>query len=283
MPRKKSSRYQPYVKHAQAGYVKPSWAKSNNWYQFLEHKQTYKNPHAHKHGISHPARILLIGQSGSGKTQAVLDILRVMDCHDEIYVMCLEGKEDPLYDLASKMFKGKKCIVTNGFQPKHKVKKTKEGVEEEEIEESEDEEEDNDKFPNIKDIPIGDSIQRAFIFDDVQAMPKNVQATIAEYNIAIRKHNGTVINIYHDFFETPKVTRGQATHIGLLPGLTQNNKRNFKEIASRFGDADELMNMYKICNEQVPKEIFWIDCNGPKEQRYRCGFDRVIDADNEHD
>ncbi len=233
----------PYDK----GYVKPQWAKKTNWYKMCdngEHK--YRNPRAHLHGITHPARMIVCGPTGSGKTQLLLDILRLCDNIDEIYCLTLFGKEDALYKLLEENFNGKKCLVTDDIH----------------------------EFPDVTSLPTDDDIQRFFIFDDCIAMQPAIQKKIIEYFITMRKKNGSGAYLSQSFFDTPKVIRKQGTQIFLLPGLTKINEADFDLIAARFGNVQDIKQMYDLCEKQ--KEQFWIDCLGPVAQRFRIGFDRVF-------
>lgn len=229
-------------------YEKPSWARPTEWYRLAQSERKYRNPHADKHGILHPARFVIVGQSGAGKTQTVLDTLRVMDNIDEIYVLTIFGSEDPLYALLKRMFAGK-CVITSEI---------------------------ND-IPEVADLPVNDDVQRAFIFDDVLTLPASVQRRISTYFTAARKCNGTCMYITQSFFQCPKVVRNNCGYIMLLRKLGEANRQDFQQIAARFGDAGVIRDLYDKCQAmEGGPELFWIDCLGPEIQRYRCGFDRVL-------
>lgn len=233
-------------RRAVAPYVKPSWAKQTDWYKMVEDKVIYRNPRAKLHGLKHPARFIIDGQTGSGKTQLLLDIIRVMDCFDEIYVFTPFGDDDPLYKLLESQFEGK-CMVTDDIS----------------------------ELPDLKEISKeGQDKQRLFVFDDAVALPRGIQKRIMEYFIAVRKKNGSCAYLTQSYFDCPKPIRNQQSYVFLLPGLDEANENDFNAIASRLGNMEKIKNMYKDCNDEG--EVFWIDCQGPKEKRFRCGFDRVI-------
>lgn len=279
MPRKQS-RYHPYQRDT--SYVKPDWAKTHDWYALAGEKKEYYNPHVKKHGIAHPMRAIMVGQTGSKKTQTILDLIRIMDNFDEVHVLSPFGLNDALYALLKRMFRGQ-CQIYTQITPK-KTKKVKKTKGDDEADEAEEEEPEEPVMPPMSAFPTDDNRQRLFIFDDVLCYPKADQKKIAEFFIAIRKCNGSCIYATQRFFETPHLARNQASHIFLLPGLKENNAQDFKSVAQRFGNMNLIERLYDKCGKQG--EIFWIDCFGPKEQRYRSGFDRVLlneesDSDSE--
>ncbi len=56
--------------------------------------------------------------------------------------------------------------------------------------------------------------------------------------------------------------------------MKDTNLLDLRTICSRFGDTKKVLKAYDLCQQM--NEQFWIDCVGPPEQRYRCGFDRVL-------
>ncbi len=226
-------------------YVKPDWAHRQDWYQLVPDAPVYKNPHAIKHGIKHPAFIVITGRTGSGKTQMVLDLIRVMDNFDEIHVFSPFGDKDPLYALLPKMYKGELHIYDNIAE-----------------------------LPDVTTFADDKKKQRLFIFDDVLPLSKSIQNRIVAYNTAVRKCNGSCINLYQSYFATPLIIRNQAGYVFPMPGTDEANRKDFNLLADRYGDVNAIRAMYKECVDAG--DFFWIDTMGPADQRFRCGFDRVL-------
>jgi hypothetical protein len=230
-------------------YKKPSWARQTDWYKIAGNKREYRNPHAAKHGICHPCRVIIDGPTGSGKTQTLFDIIRIMDNFDEVYVLSIFGTDDPLYALLTKMFTGK-CIVTSSVE----------------------------ELPTVSDIPTDDDIQRAFIFDDVLALPNAVMNRVMEYYTAVRKCNASCFMCIQSYFgcggRHGKVIKQNADKIFILPGVKEQNQQDLKLIASRYGKVKEIEQLYDECARQG--EVFWIDCAAQPEKRFRIGFDRCF-------
>lgn len=185
---------------------------------------------------------LLAGKTGSKKTQTVLNILHQMQgTFDELYIFSLFGDGDKLYRFCHDHFLGK-CMVTD----------------------------DIDQLPEVADLDP--TVQRAFVFDDVQVLPTKIQRKIEKYFCTVRQKNGSCFYVAQNFHSVPKVIRAQASYIFLLPH--SSDKKDFRTVASHFGDADQIEAMYKHCGDVG--SFFWIDTRGKNEQRYRCGFDEVL-------
>jgi len=223
----------------------PDWAKRLNYYKLIKDKPTYKNPHAGSHGIEHPFRMIIVGETGAGKTQLTLDILRVTNCFDEVYVFSPFGEKDKLWNLAKERFTRGPFLVTTNFS----------------------------------DIPdptqeMTDEKQKVVIFDDAIGCSPAVNRSISLYNTGSRKMNVSVINIYQTYFNVPRITRLNPKYVVLLAGINTTDINNFKDIARKYGNVQQIMDMYKRCQGD-PDDFFWIDCNGPPDQRWRRGFSKV--------
>lgn len=244
-------RYHPYqkAKPGKTEYQKPDWAKYTNYYALAGRKKQYYNPHAAKHGIEHPCRPLIIGPTGSGKTQFLLDLLRVMACFQVLYILTPFGLDDPLYALTKKMFRGKVTVTSN-------------------IED----------LPSIQDLPTNDNIQRCFIFDDILSYPTSVFNKIMEYYTCVRKCNASCFMCTQSYFgltgKHGKIIRLQSGPIFILPGVKEHNIQDLKLIASRYGKSKEIENLYDKCAAEG--EVFWLDTTGDPSKLFRCGFDRVF-------
>ena len=56
------------------------------------------NPNGDKYLIKHPFRALISGVSGSGKTNALLNLISKLNCWDRYYLYVKLMGDDPLYD-----------------------------------------------------------------------------------------------------------------------------------------------------------------------------------------
>lgn len=225
----------------------PDWARRQDYYKLIPDNPVYRNPHADRHGIMHPFRMIVVGKTGAGKTQLVMDVLRVTNCFDEIYIFSPFGAKDKLWNLVKEQFKRGPTVITTDF---HEI-----------------------PDPTQE---MTDEKQKAVIFDDAIGCSPAVNRGIAIYNTGSRKMNVSVFNIYQTYFDVPKITRHNPTYVVLMRSLDGTNMVDLKEIARRYhSNVDQVVEMYERCQKD-PDDFFWIDCDGPPDQRFRRGFANVF-------
>ena len=215
-----------------------SWAEPINFYKYVDKEKPYHNPFSYRHGISHPALMLLSGASGSGKTTCLLNIIRQMNCFKRIYVFT-KMPDEPLYNLLSKMFKNHMMATDN-----------------------------IDDLPDLTELKSPD--QGLVVFDDFICESAAIQKRIAQYAIACRKCNLSCAFLTQSYYAVPRMVRLQTQYIFLLH---TNAKSDFNHIAKEYAfgaTPDDLRKMYDECNRK--KSFFWIDCHPQTKAHYRDGF-----------
>lgn len=130
-----------------------------NFYSRIKAKKSH-NPNYAIHGIQLPARILLCGGSGAGKTNFALNILKVMKNTFSKVIICCKTKHEPLYEMIESKLKDNVQFYEDGNVPDIK------------------------QFENNEE-PI------FMIFDDLVNADKKVQQKISEYFLRGRKMNIT--------------------------------------------------------------------------------------------
>lgn len=226
-----------------------------NFYSVIDKKYTdnskYYNPNAHLGLPRHPFRALIIGGSGSGKTNTCLNIIFKGKNFEHIYLFA-KTLDEPLYkalidtyENAGKMTR--QNLITYSTDAKD--------------------------VPNLKDID--DSKQNLFIFDDMITLSKNEHNPINEMFIRGRKSNCSVVYISQSYFGIPKIIRLQANFLVLKK---INSTRDFNMIAKDCGDlpVETLKTIYKQAT--VKKE----DClcidheTVDEEKKYRKNFGELL-------
>jgi len=179
-----------------------------NFYSLIKKKKE-RNPNYEKHGLDIPFYMLIISQSGGGKTNTLLNILSLMDDTFQKIVICLRSKEEPLYQLLAK--------------------KTPE------VEFFENEVPDLDYF--------NDSKMSIIVFDDL-VLDKQLNNKISEYYIRARKSNVCCCYISQSYYKIPKLIRINARYI-ILKKLSSIKDLNL--ILSEFdlGNKDQMLQLYK--------------------------------------
>lgn len=215
----------------------------SNFYNLIPEdlKKKYHNPNFLNHLIKIPARLLIIGGSGSGKTNVAMEIIHRMSGTFEKIVICCKSKAEPLYE-----------FLETKISPEHL-----------------------EIYEGIENVPPVDKYkgtgQMLIIFDDL-VLDKN-QAEIEQYFIRGRKIGGGITCIYlsQSYFKTPKTIRLQCNYL-ILKKLS--SKRDLAQILNEFSlgkDIKELTALYKDATTN-PLSFLMIDADAPEEMKFRKGF-----------
>jgi hypothetical protein len=220
-----------------------------NFYELDEVKAFKKktiNPNFKNHGIKVPFRAVIIGASGSGKTNVVLNLISQMKNTFNMIYIYTRNKAEPLYEyLESK--------IGDEFLEIH------EGL---------------DELKNKKDDDyIGQSL---VIFDDL-CMEKD-QTCIAELYIRGRKIKGGISLCYlsQSYFKIPSTVRQQSQYI-ILKKIP--NVRNIKMLLAEYSlnaSKEQILNMYKFCVDGDFLNFLLIDLE-TSNSNYRKGFNEILD------
>jgi hypothetical protein len=178
------------------------------------------NPHFETTQIKVDTRILIIGSSGSGKTNLLLNYIKSSPntfCHIHIVFKTFE----PLYELLKeKLEKGISFY------------------------------DDIDKLPNLEEIQKEKGDQQLVVFDDQINESKKLNEKVAEYFIRGRKKNLTMFFISQSFFKIPKIIRQQMQYLLLLK---MSSGKDLRLIVSDFAlglEIDELQKIYKDATKE---------------------------------
>ena len=178
----------------------------------------------------HPYRILIIGGSGSGKTNALLNLIKEQDDIDKIYLYAKDLSE-PKYE-----FLIKKCedAGTKHFNDSNAFIECSDTM--------------DDVYENIDDYNPNRKRKILILFDDMIAdimTNKKFQSMIKELFIRYRKLNISLVFITQSYFSVPKDVRLNSTHYLIMK---INNKRELQNIAINHSadiDYKDLQRMYK--------------------------------------
>jgi len=232
--------------------------KITNFYEIadkvLPDKNNYFNPYFDITQMVIPFRCLVIGSTGAGKTDSVLEYLkRAQNTFKYIYI-CYKQKEK-LYELLDKKIN----------EPLRKAKLDERVMFFDDI----------NKFPNVDEMPKDGQI--LVIFDDL-VLDKN-QGKIGQYFIRGRKHGMGISMFYlaQSYYGIQnKIIRQNMNYIWLnkLP-----SDKDIKVILSEYSlgvDKNEILNMYKYATS-VPFSFLKIDLqtNDPNK-RFSQGFVNFI-------
>ena len=228
-----------------------------DFYEFLpdDYKLNFKNPNYDKHRINVPFRMIIVGGSGSGKTNNLLNIFaKFKGTFKEIHIVVPDQNEQ-LYNWLSsgeaRAFFGK------GYHF-HNLENAP----------------DIDDFEDIK-KKDPDPQQKLIVFDDY-VLEKN-QQIIKDYFLRGRKKGISTIYLSQRYYSTPIFIRTNLTHLILKQGLML---RDFQEILRNFALEIEPRPFYRFYDTIVNniKNFVLIDLFAPRHKKVRINFLNIYDV-----
>jgi hypothetical protein len=219
-----------------------------DWYKKIPSKYLTKshNPNYNIHGLKVPFRMLIIGSSGAGKTQTLLNIIHNMgNTFNDIYIIT-KNKKEPLYEyLEDKLGKQGLSVV--------------EGI---------------DNAPDLdKDIDKED--QTLIVMDDL-VLERN-QKPLEEYFLRARKQNCSLIYISQSYFAVPPMIRKNLTYLVIkqlanLPDLF----RILREYSLGV-DKKQLLKIYENATTDNKQDFLLVDLDAEPKDRFRKNFSDLYD------
>lgn len=196
-----------------------------NFYQLIPKNKGLRNPGFSKHGLEIPFYGLIIGGSGSGKTNVLMQFLELSSGTFNKIVICVKNADEPLYRL---------------------LQKTSEDIE----------------FYENGEIPELDEFKEykasLIVFDDL-VLEKD-QSKISEYFIRGRKLGVTCIYISQSYYRIPKIIRINCRYIFLkkLSSLKDlkliineyNLNENVKEVLDLYNEATKDFTNFLLIDTQ---------------------------------
>ena len=178
----------------------------------------------------HPYRILIIGSSGSGKTNTLLNLINNQADIDKIYLYAKDPYEKKNQYLINKR---EEVGLDHFSDPKTFIEYSNDmrGV-----------------YKNIEDYNLGRQRKILIVFDDMIAdmiNDKKLNPIVTELFIRGRKLNISIVFITQSYFKVPKDVRLNSTHFFIMKIL---NKRELQQIALNHSsdiDFKDFMKIYK--------------------------------------
>jgi hypothetical protein len=210
---------------------------------------TYKNYSKIK--IDVPMQGIIIGKTGSGKSNLLLYLLQEVNCWNKIILLC-KKPDEPLYNMLitrisklEKKFKEQIIYVCTSIE----------------------------ELPSMDDFS-GEST--LFIADDQVCEGKKTQAILGEYWIRSRKNGISCLYLSQSFYLTPKLIRENSSLCFLK---TIVSVKDLKRILSEYAlteDPSKIMQLYEKIRKSSPMNFLLIDKNTADDNlRYRFNFSPV--------
>ncbi len=193
-----------------------------NFYSSLSNK--YKNnsfnPNYGKtHFIKIPARLLIVGGSGSGKSNCLCCLIKAFNGTFSHIYLCVKSSDEPLYNMLIDKLKENITVFENGI------------------------------VPDLKDIPKIKDAEQLIVFDDLVG-DKEATKKIIEYYKMSRKKNVSNCYLSQSFFRVDKFIRQNLTYI-IIKKIS--SRRDLKLILSEYSfncTLDELEKMYHYATKE---------------------------------
>ena len=178
---------------------------------------------------------MIIGGSGSGKTNALLNLINERDDIDKIYLYAKDLSE-PKYEYLIKKRENSGIKHFNDPNAFIECSNTMDGV-----------------YENIDDYHASRKRKILIVLDDMIAdimTNKKFQAIIKELFSRCRKLNISLVFITQSYFSVPKDVRLNSTHYLIMK---INNKRELQNIAINHSadiDYKDFMKIYRECTKE---------------------------------
>jgi len=192
------------------------------------------NPQYKEHGIKVPFRMLIAAPSGSGKTNALLNLLIAFDKTFHEIIICVKSGDEPLYQLVLDRLKNVKLYENGEVPPIEDYSQLKDG-----------------KLKRI------DKLQRLIVFDDL-VLDHGANIKIKEYYIKARKLGFSMCYISQSYYQTPKMIRDNCQYFILGRNLLKKDLRMILQLFPSNLNLDELTFLYNDLTKE-PLDVINID------------------------
>ena len=217
-----------------------------DYYKVMPKKFLLKthNPNYKEHKLNLPFRMLIIGGSGSGKTQTLMNLIRIMNgTFNNIHIIT-KNKEEPLYEyLESKVDTG--LTITEGI----------------------------DSAPNLDEF---DKKEQTLIVMDDLVLEKN-QKQLEQYFIRARKLNCSLVYLSQSYFAVPKMIRMNLNYVIIKRLNTLQDLFRMMREYSLGVSKDVLVDLYQHSIQDNKQDFLLIDLDSEPSDRFRFNFLDVYD------
>jgi hypothetical protein len=189
--------------------------------------------------------MIIAGNSGSGKTQTLLNLLYNMPNTFEKIFIVTKCKAEPLYEFLEDK------LGEDGLS-------IKEGISE------------------LPDVDSLDKTQNNLIvLDDLVNESAKAQRPIADYFIRARKKNASIIYISQSFYAVPKLIRDNISYLIIKQVSSMKNLTMICRECSLGIDKKQLKKIYDDAT-QSKQDFLLIDLEGEKDERFRKNLDEIF-------
>ena len=213
-----------------------------------------------------PFRMLIIGPSGSSKTNTLLHLINNLHPIDKIYLYAKDIDEKKYQFLINKR---EQAGLQNLNDPKAFIEYSNDMV---------------DVFDNINDYNKNRDKKVLIIFDDMITdimRSKKFKAIVKELFIRCRKLIISNVFITQSYFRTPEDPRLNSTHYIQVKIDSKKELKSIAEEKSGYLDYKDFLKIYNYCTKE-PYSFMMIDTRPTARLTFKIFFDEPIDLCAEH-
>jgi len=190
-------------------------------------KKKHNPNYGKKHFLDVPFRMLIIAPSGAGKTNTVLNLIKITSGTFKRIIICCKSSDEPLYDFL-------RIKLNVEFY---------EGI---------------NQLPTIEELieqNEGEKLETLIIFDDLIL---SKQSKIIDFFIRGRKFNFSISYLAQNYYSIPKIIRTNCNYIILKTLSGVNDLKMILREYNMGSNLDGIMNLYKFANSSF-EDFFLID------------------------
>lgn len=201
-----------------------------------------------KHMIKPCSRIMLIGNSGSGKTTALLELIhRQGEKYYDMIIFNPATTDEPLLNYLGERIEGIKFIN------------------------------DPDELPDLTEFDDDSKhLEKLIVFDDIINLPKKDLVKIQKWANSSRKMGFTNLFLVQNYTDAPIQIRRNCQYFMIFRLNDVNTIKQILKNHNNNGDNKEaIMEAYFHATEK-PKDFFTLDLTPDSPARYRHNFTDII-------
>jgi len=219
-----------------------------DWYKKIPQKYLTKthNPNFNIHGIKLPFRMLIIGGSGAGKTQTLMNLIHNMgNTFNDIYIIT-KNKNEPIYEYLEDKLGNKGVSVVEGIE----------------------------NAPDL-DKDINKEDQTLIVMDDL-VLERN-QKPLEEYFIRARKQNASLVYISQSYFAVPPIIRKNLNYLVIKQLANLPDLFRIMREYSLGVDKKILLKLYENSTTDNKQDFLLVDLDAEPNDRFRKNFNDIYD------
>lgn len=214
-----------------------------DYYKIMPKKFITKshNPNFKIHGLNVPFRILINGGSGSGKTQTLMNLIRVMSGTFQNIHIITKNKDEPLYNYLEDKLAKTGLTITEGIS-------------------------------SAPDLDSFNKNEQSLIVMDDLVLEKN-QKQLEQYFIRARKLNCSLVYISQSYFSVPKMIRQNLNYMIIKRLNTLQDLFRIMREYSLGVDKTILQDIYEDAIKDNKQDFLLVDIDAEPDKRFRKNFE----------